>query len=271
MTIPLILGMAMASQATAQQEDLVPDWIETTAGFWVEGHVGDQEFLNAMKHLIDEKIITISQNEKETSTDNISELNKNTKLQDMISKLEDENSKLKKTIMENQYSDCSLRGEEVDLEGCNLSGADLSHANLPDAHLTNANLSFANIFGAYLPDAFMPRVNLSYSDLSSSHMPHVKMPDANLSSVNLHNAFLGGADLYQANLPHANLSDADFRGAYFTGANLYRANLSGAYLTDADFSGAILSDAVFTNTIDQPKESVDCIGKPINATFTCTG
>lgn len=37
----------------------VPDWVKTTAKWWAEGKITETEFLNAMKFLIEKKIITI--------------------------------------------------------------------------------------------------------------------------------------------------------------------------------------------------------------------
>ena len=82
--ISLVLVTTTMPQSIAQKEDLIPDWIETTAGFWVEGRVGDQEFINAMKHLIEEGIIVVSQDKhgEDSKQDEIA------KLKDTISELE---------------------------------------------------------------------------------------------------------------------------------------------------------------------------------------
>lgn len=37
----------------------VPSWIKTTAGYWVDGQSSDNEFLNAIKFLINQKIIVV--------------------------------------------------------------------------------------------------------------------------------------------------------------------------------------------------------------------
>ena len=42
-------------------------------------------------------------------------------------------------------------------------------------------------------------------------------------------------------------------------------------LLGANFSGAFLDDADFGDAINQPIGSIDCIGTPNDATFTCTG
>jgi len=38
---------------------IIPSWIKTTAGYWVDGFSSDDEFVNAMQFLIDERIIVI--------------------------------------------------------------------------------------------------------------------------------------------------------------------------------------------------------------------
>lgn len=43
------------------QESLIPSWIKNTAGFWVNGQVSDQEFLNAIQFLINNGMIKVDQ------------------------------------------------------------------------------------------------------------------------------------------------------------------------------------------------------------------
>ena len=38
---------------------IIPSWIKTTTGYWVDGFSSDDEFVNAMQFLIDERIIII--------------------------------------------------------------------------------------------------------------------------------------------------------------------------------------------------------------------
>ena len=38
---------------------IIPSWIKTTIGYWVDGFSSDDEFVNAMQFLIDERIIII--------------------------------------------------------------------------------------------------------------------------------------------------------------------------------------------------------------------
>ena len=53
------LGIPTISQNVSAESNSVPSWIKNTASFWVDGDVGDIEFLNAMEFLIGEGIIQI--------------------------------------------------------------------------------------------------------------------------------------------------------------------------------------------------------------------
>ena len=37
---------------------IIPSWIKTTGGYWVDGFTSDDEFVNAMQFLIDEGILS---------------------------------------------------------------------------------------------------------------------------------------------------------------------------------------------------------------------
>jgi len=95
-----------------------------------------------------------------------------------------------------------------------------------------------------------------------------------------------GCDLEDAPLDIADISGADLSGAYmfgaiFDGGKAVGVNFSGAELRQMDFyetdlsgvnfSGANLDGAYFDQAINQPTGSIDCIGTPNDATFTCTG
>ena len=45
---------------TAQQEDFVPPWIKTNAGWWADGMISDDDFLNGIQYLIRVGLITVS-------------------------------------------------------------------------------------------------------------------------------------------------------------------------------------------------------------------
>ncbi len=45
---------------TAQAESLIPDWIKNNAGWWADGAVDDETFLNGIKFLLENKVIDVS-------------------------------------------------------------------------------------------------------------------------------------------------------------------------------------------------------------------
>lgn len=58
--IGLVIGMSINASA---QESIIPSWIKNTAKFWIEGKISDQEFLQAIKFLIENRILIVSQTE----------------------------------------------------------------------------------------------------------------------------------------------------------------------------------------------------------------
>ncbi len=64
------------------EEGLIPSWIKTTAGFWVDNQVSDTEFIGALQFLITNRIIEVpSQDSSQVK-----------ELQDEIAQLKTENS-----------------------------------------------------------------------------------------------------------------------------------------------------------------------------------
>ncbi len=67
----LVVAIAAISIATvplvqnAQAENLIPDWIKNNAGWWAEGTVDDETFLNGIEFLLENEIIGVS-SESET-------------------------------------------------------------------------------------------------------------------------------------------------------------------------------------------------------------
>jgi len=51
-------GIGFSLNATAE-EGLIPSWIKTTAGFWVDGQIGDSEFLQAIEFLSNQGMIKL--------------------------------------------------------------------------------------------------------------------------------------------------------------------------------------------------------------------
>jgi len=58
-SILLIGSFAFLETANAQTES-VPDWVKTTAGWWVEGKISEQEYLNSIQFLIEKEIIVVN-------------------------------------------------------------------------------------------------------------------------------------------------------------------------------------------------------------------
>ena len=73
----LIITIAAISVATiplaqnAQAESLIPDWIKSNAGWWAEGTVDDETFLNGIEFLIENKIINVSSESEIIDVDTI--------------------------------------------------------------------------------------------------------------------------------------------------------------------------------------------------------
>ena len=58
--IALVFGIGIGiSINVSAEENLIPLWIKTTAGYWVDGQVSDREFLSALQFLVNEKILII--------------------------------------------------------------------------------------------------------------------------------------------------------------------------------------------------------------------
>lgn len=54
-----IIAVSLLSFTYAQTSSLIPSWIKNTASFWVDEQISDQEFLNALQFLVNEKILVI--------------------------------------------------------------------------------------------------------------------------------------------------------------------------------------------------------------------
>lgn len=56
-----LFDQKLIQDASAARGDLLmPDWVRNTAKWWGEGSISDEEFLNAMQYLFDNKILTMS-------------------------------------------------------------------------------------------------------------------------------------------------------------------------------------------------------------------
>lgn len=51
-------GLGLSLNVSAEQ-NLIPSWIKNTAKFWVNGQIGDQEFIQALQYLVEKDILKI--------------------------------------------------------------------------------------------------------------------------------------------------------------------------------------------------------------------
>src|SRR3989304_7255035 len=49
----------IAVLSISAEESLIPSWIKSTAGFWVNGQISDKEFVSALQWLIDNGILVV--------------------------------------------------------------------------------------------------------------------------------------------------------------------------------------------------------------------
>jgi micrococcal nuclease len=60
-----VLGIGLGfSLNVSAEEGLIPSWIKSTASFWVDGQIGDSEFISALQYLVKEGILTIPEEEQ---------------------------------------------------------------------------------------------------------------------------------------------------------------------------------------------------------------
>ena len=60
------IGIGVSINVSAE-EGLIPSWIKSTASFWVDGQIGDSEFLSALQFLVKEGILIIPAEENDES------------------------------------------------------------------------------------------------------------------------------------------------------------------------------------------------------------
>jgi hypothetical protein len=56
----LVLLMGISILPVDAQTESVPDWVKTTAGWWAEGKISEQEYLNSIEFLIEQQIIVVN-------------------------------------------------------------------------------------------------------------------------------------------------------------------------------------------------------------------
>ena len=60
------IGIGVSINVSAE-EGLIPSWIKSTASFWVDGQIGNSEFLSALQFLVKEGILIIPAEENDES------------------------------------------------------------------------------------------------------------------------------------------------------------------------------------------------------------
>ncbi len=66
------IGVATIPLAqNAQAESLIPDWIKANAGWWSEGTLDDETFLNGIQYLLENNIIEVSSESKSVDIDTL--------------------------------------------------------------------------------------------------------------------------------------------------------------------------------------------------------
>ena len=63
--------MSVPLTQTAQAESLVPDWIKSNAGWWSDGTLDDETFLNGIKYLVESGVIDVSSESSTVEVDTI--------------------------------------------------------------------------------------------------------------------------------------------------------------------------------------------------------
>ncbi|KAF6242044.1 peptidase, partial [Nitrosopumilus sp. b1] len=60
-------SVGSGSEQPVKKSAAVPGWVKNNAGWWADGTIADSEFLSAIKHLIKEEIIIVSQSQGSTT------------------------------------------------------------------------------------------------------------------------------------------------------------------------------------------------------------
>src|SRR5574337_380398 len=64
----IIIGLSF--NASAQESQSIPSWVKKTAKFWVNGDVGDADFIKAIQWMVTNGIIVLPNNSAPTSNSN---------------------------------------------------------------------------------------------------------------------------------------------------------------------------------------------------------
>ena len=67
----VISVMSVPLTQNAQAQNLVPDWIKTNAGWWADGILDDETFLNGITYLLENGVINVSSESNTIDVDTI--------------------------------------------------------------------------------------------------------------------------------------------------------------------------------------------------------
>ena len=59
MFFSLITSTILVPNSSAQEDTQIPDWIKNVAGWWANGEISENQFLDAIGYLINNNIISI--------------------------------------------------------------------------------------------------------------------------------------------------------------------------------------------------------------------
>ena len=59
----LSIGIIPILPGINAEEQIIPSWIKTTAEFWIDGQVSDEEFVTALQFLVEQGVLNIPQSE----------------------------------------------------------------------------------------------------------------------------------------------------------------------------------------------------------------
>jgi len=64
-----MIGLMIPSVFATFHTEEVPSWVKNTVGWWADGKIGDEEFLNSIQYLIESKIIVLSSDFQNNTND----------------------------------------------------------------------------------------------------------------------------------------------------------------------------------------------------------
>jgi len=90
----LVIGISTFTVLSiSAQESQIPSWIKTTVGYWINGDASDQDFINAIKWMLENKILKVSTTQDNDLTIKVNQLSKeNERLEKEVAKLKAKNA-----------------------------------------------------------------------------------------------------------------------------------------------------------------------------------